>query len=146
MAKRFFYVCAGLLCLALSYHLGARNATAQGGLLEVGAVDDVGDETYITGAAGRTVYWFDANNNRTEGQALPPVPGTSPVLATGATGNHVVLENGDIYSRDFGAPSGWVFRGNLVGSPTPAASESMGSLKARYRGPVDQGVKPSTNR
>jgi hypothetical protein len=29
MAKRFFYVCAGLLCLTLVYHLGARSATAQ---------------------------------------------------------------------------------------------------------------------
>ena len=29
LAKRFFYVCAGLLCLALSYHFGALNATAQ---------------------------------------------------------------------------------------------------------------------
>jgi hypothetical protein len=28
-AKRFFYVCAGLLCLAITYHLGARNATAK---------------------------------------------------------------------------------------------------------------------
>lgn len=31
MAKRFFYVCAGLLCLALAYHLGASNASAQYG-------------------------------------------------------------------------------------------------------------------
>ena len=30
MAKRFFYVCAGLLCLAFAYHLGATRATAQG--------------------------------------------------------------------------------------------------------------------
>ena len=29
MAKRFFYVCAGMLLLALSYHLGATTATAQ---------------------------------------------------------------------------------------------------------------------
>ena len=29
MAKRFFYVCAGLLCLALAYHFGATSATAQ---------------------------------------------------------------------------------------------------------------------
>ncbi len=28
-AKKFFYVCAGLLMLALSYHLGAGTATAQ---------------------------------------------------------------------------------------------------------------------
>lgn len=31
MAKRFFFICAGILCLALAYHLGASNATAQGG-------------------------------------------------------------------------------------------------------------------
>jgi len=31
MAKRFFYVCAGILCLAFAYHLGATNARAQGG-------------------------------------------------------------------------------------------------------------------
>ena len=29
LAKRFFYVCAGLLCLALAYHLGARTASAR---------------------------------------------------------------------------------------------------------------------
>ena len=28
-AKRFFFICAGLLCLALAYHLGATSATAQ---------------------------------------------------------------------------------------------------------------------
>jgi hypothetical protein len=28
-AKRFFYVCAGLFLLALSYHLGARGARAE---------------------------------------------------------------------------------------------------------------------
>lgn len=31
MAKRFFFVCAGILCLALAYHLGANTATAQTG-------------------------------------------------------------------------------------------------------------------
>ena len=29
MARKFFYVCAGMLMLALSYHFGASNATAQ---------------------------------------------------------------------------------------------------------------------
>ena len=31
MAKRFFFVCAGFLSLALAYHLGADRATAQTG-------------------------------------------------------------------------------------------------------------------
>jgi hypothetical protein len=30
-AKRFFYVCAGILMLAVSYHFGATSATAQAG-------------------------------------------------------------------------------------------------------------------
>jgi len=30
MAKRFFYVCAGIFFLSLSYHFGARSAVAQG--------------------------------------------------------------------------------------------------------------------
>lgn len=30
MAKRFFYVCAGLLCLVIAYQLGATRASAQG--------------------------------------------------------------------------------------------------------------------
>jgi len=30
MPKRFFYVCAGILCLAFAYHLGATRAAAQG--------------------------------------------------------------------------------------------------------------------
>ena len=29
MAKRFFFVCAGILCIAFAYHLGALNAAAQ---------------------------------------------------------------------------------------------------------------------
>ena len=36
MAKRFFYACAGLFVLALSYHLGAQTATAQGETGHVG--------------------------------------------------------------------------------------------------------------
>ena len=30
MARRFFYVCFGILSLVLAYHLGAGSATAQG--------------------------------------------------------------------------------------------------------------------
>jgi hypothetical protein len=31
MAKKFFYVCAGILCLMVAYHLGGRTAQAQVG-------------------------------------------------------------------------------------------------------------------
>jgi hypothetical protein len=65
MAKRFFYVCAGIFLLALTYHLGARSAGAQasGSILGiVGAGGDNskhwvvlmqnGDTYYTTGTVG----------------------------------------------------------------------------------------------
>ena len=45
MAKRFFYVCAGLFLLVLSYHLGARSAGA------TGAVECAGVEAGAASAA-----------------------------------------------------------------------------------------------
>jgi hypothetical protein len=36
MAKRFFYVCGGILMLALANHFGATNAGAQAGATPVG--------------------------------------------------------------------------------------------------------------
>jgi hypothetical protein len=36
MAKRLFYICAGILCLMVAYHLGARNAGAQAGNMVTG--------------------------------------------------------------------------------------------------------------
>jgi len=38
LAKRFFYVCAGLFLLALTYHLGAGRAIAQSGAVPAVAV------------------------------------------------------------------------------------------------------------
>ena len=58
MARKFFYVCAGMLMLALSYHLGASTATAQaGGSVVVAATAG----NYVFTANGdvyRPVTWF----------------------------------------------------------------------------------------
>ncbi len=42
MAKKFFYVCAGLFLLALTYHFGARSAIAQAGATGFGFTADAG--------------------------------------------------------------------------------------------------------
>ncbi|OGF08046.1 MAG: hypothetical protein A2W00_09095 [Candidatus Eisenbacteria bacterium RBG_16_71_46] len=48
MAKRFFYVCAGFLCLALAYHLGATSATAQAGAKgQIRHVQAAGDYLWV---------------------------------------------------------------------------------------------------
>lgn len=41
MARKFFYVCAGMLMLAPSYHFGATAATAQGSANPVVAATQV---------------------------------------------------------------------------------------------------------
>jgi tRNA 2-thiouridine synthesizing protein D len=46
-ARTFFFVCAGLLCLALAYHLGARSAVAQAGCADTTAVADRSTERHF---------------------------------------------------------------------------------------------------
>jgi len=64
MARKFFYVCAGLFLLALSYHLGAKDVGAQAppGTTIVGiAVDahkgDSDDEDLFVMLANGDVYY-----------------------------------------------------------------------------------------
>jgi hypothetical protein len=47
MAKRFFFVCLGILCLALAYHLGANNASAQGSSGKVRLIAAAGDNAWV---------------------------------------------------------------------------------------------------
>jgi hypothetical protein len=54
MAKRFFYVCAGLFLLALTYHLGARSAGAQAGGTIVGVANYGNSPMVVT--SGGDVY------------------------------------------------------------------------------------------
>lgn len=51
-AKRFFYVCAGLLCLALAYHLGATSATG---------APPADDSVVATSANGTVVFTAKGN-------------------------------------------------------------------------------------
>lgn len=124
MAKRFFYVCAGPACLVASYHLGARNATAQGGyIVEVATITDGAGGA---AAVGRTIH-------RTVLGPMPQlVPGTSPVVGVSSTGMSVILASGDIYEWDGNIP-GWVLTANIIGGGTQAQQESWGTVKARYR-------------
>jgi hypothetical protein len=66
MAKKFFYVCAGILMLALSYHFGASSAGAQasGSSIVAAFVGDVQSEPYYAWAftASGDVYgWRDGS-------------------------------------------------------------------------------------
>lgn len=132
MAKRFFYVCAGLFLLALSYHLGAHNVTAQSSAIQGGMV---GFESQgFSGASGRLVHVM--NSGGAAGRIGAPVPGDAAIIATSFRGDvenpqgFVLLENEDAYLSSGAA---WLFVGNLFDAPTASRSESWGKVKDRYR-------------
>jgi hypothetical protein len=68
MARKFFYVCAGVFLLALSYHLGASSALAQAPGNPIVAGDQVvaytanGDAYLNTHAGNTTGPWVRIGN------------------------------------------------------------------------------------
>ncbi len=140
MARKFFFVCAGLLCLAIAYDVGVKNATAQTGLVDGAHVENDGPSLDLTAAIGRQFYrwrWDIVSGQITPGPVTvfaAPIPGTAQVVSTFSDyyGRFVaVLGNGDTYYVDDG--SSWKLAGNFAGSPTPAQKASWGHVKARYR-------------
>jgi len=143
MAKKFFYVCAGLLMLALSYHLGANTATAQGGTVIEGAslqfVAGAPEGNRASACVNRIWRWMGPGGVPREFPV--PVPGSSRIVATDPWQN-VLLENGDWFQYSGGA---WAYMGNLAGgSPTPAMRETWGQVKARYA-PTPTPAQPQTH-
>lgn len=129
LARRFFHVCAGLLCLALAYHVGAQKATAQAGIASwagVGAwacaIDGEGNLYAMERDGGPTRVWMN-----------PPPAGGVVAVEVADNAAYIVRANGDVYRAFVNGP--WALTGNLFsGGPTPVQRELWGSLKARYRG------------
>lgn len=130
MAKRFFFVCAGVFLLALSFHLGQVTAQAQSGLTVEGASIESFELTAFpraTACVNRLWSWMGENGALHQNSV--PVPGTLRIVATDPYGT-VMLENGDWLKFD---GSSWVLVGNLANGPTPARGSTWGGVKARYR-------------
>jgi hypothetical protein len=129
-ARTFFYACAGVFLLALTYHLGARSATAQAVVLE--GPSCVGN--YFSASIGH-VLWVVSGGGLAHITA--PIPGDSPVVATSGTGL-VILANGDCYlNRTFsdsrGTEGPWEFYGNLatLSTSVPGAGAASGAQTLR---------------
>ena len=132
MSKKFFYVCAGIFLLALSFHLGAASALGQSGrrLLRGGA-------TYACGVDDSGTIWAVQQNGLCpSGPIQPPKPGTIVDVAIYATNGCdfegvVLYEDGDVYRYDSGT---WTLTANVfAGGPTAAHSSTWGQVKDRYR-------------
>jgi hypothetical protein len=127
MAKRFFYVCLGILALAVAHHLGARSA--QGQATQFRMVEElvavVGDKVYLLDAANEPYGWKELPGL---GLDLPPVP-KNTIVSYSRNGGTTVTESGEGWQKVSGT---WVSLGFLPGV-TGVENTSWGAVKARYR-------------
>ena len=60
MAKRFMFVCLGILCLAIAYHLGASSAIAQAAAAgRVQLISAAGDKAWVV-TENDEIYLIDS--------------------------------------------------------------------------------------
>jgi hypothetical protein len=152
MARKFCYVCAGMFLLALSYHLGASTAVAQGPASTVIAAYGwrESEPAHYAAVVGRTAYVLTAGDTVYPFSAT--IPGTAPVVAVGGsmanTLNNVcvVLANGDAYSAAYNDAS-WQYDGNVIGAaPTSTGRASWSQVKARYHATPGMTVTPGADK
>jgi hypothetical protein len=133
MAKRFFYVCLGVLALAVAGSIGFSSARAQiGGPLYFAGVGGAS-----AAVVGRTLLVL-TNSGPSPTPFPVPVPGTSAIVSVLVynagympPATTVVLANGDVYHWS-GAVPAWALVGSYSGA-TPSRSTSWSELKSRYR-------------
>jgi hypothetical protein len=141
-ARSFFFVCLGILALAVAYHLGATTATAQapgnpvvqlqrssnGNLISITSNGDA-YESVSPSADGPWSFRSNVFSGAT------PAPG-NPVVGIERGNNFGMISitsKGDVYqSSDDSGAGPWTFRSNVFGSTTPAQSISIGQLKSQY--------------
>jgi hypothetical protein len=117
-ARKFFFVCAGLLCLAITYHFGASSAkAAKPGPPIIAAYANY---PITVACIDRTVYMRDVYNPQGL-RTFPSVPGTEPVIAVGYNttfyGITAMLSNGDTYMQTLNGYGTWELTGNAIGAP-----------------------------
>ena len=125
MARKFCYICAGMLMLALSYHVGANTATAQvAGTFECASYS--GNAAWAV--AGHHLYFLN-NSHPAAFVDYGPLPNATRAVACGPLG--VVLEDGSVWQSITGE---WLQFGQFPFSgPVPTQQQSWGQLKSRYR-------------
>lgn len=133
MAKKFFYVCAGVLLLLVGFQVGASRVGAQsgGGQFHLG---DFGNP--VVACPGGDIYVFVVGGGwQFRGNALAGRAGRTIAGVDGA-GSYifVLLDNGELLSRDGTLTSNtWASVGiPACSGATATSSSTWGSLKARY--------------
>jgi hypothetical protein len=131
MAKRFFYVCAGLFLLALSQHLVTKTAGAQAGD-EIAAVN--GNSSLAISVNGLVFLTDDYLSGHWRLIGNVGVLSSRPI-GIDSGGDYILITTyyGDTYRMSAaGGPATKI--GNIFGSVATAATPSTwGNVKANYR-------------
>lgn len=135
-AKKFFYVCAGLLMLAGAYAMGARSAGAQGGQPHTAVGATVyGQSTLVLASDGSLFasHWQD-RSWQYMGQVTPQLSAPFVALVAGDQ-LYAVEQNGNVFVHPTTEPFGtWEPFGNaFFGGPVNVQQHTLGQLKQRFR-------------
>jgi len=129
MARKFFYICAGMFLLVASWAIVAHVAFAQPPISRVAAQNYGGvvvtTDGYIYGWNGSS---YTRNENVFSVTGHPQIPGDNVVAYGQST---VITASGEEFLLTGGT---WSYRGNVFGSaPVQTQHESWGHVKARYQ-------------
>lgn len=137
MAKKFMYASLGVMCLCISYSLGANSASAEwdsslSGQVIGFAQDNSPNQAYVVARNGdlwaiETVGGWTQRNLPSE-QQLPV-----SVEDIKFYGGNVLVTNGDEAWVDQGFGVGWVSFGVFPGPPVGIERESFGAVKGLFR-------------
>lgn len=138
MARRFFFVSMGILCLTAAYQLGARSARADVDPTNPGPVliADIGawgadGSAWIAQSGGGSWYRQSTNLDL-------PVPASAVAMIDGeSTQNFVLVTNSGAVWRCSGAGSvgsAWKLMPPFPGGPVPVEGSSFGQIKGQFRG------------
>lgn len=132
MARKFFYICAGILMLALSYHLGASSADAQavglGLVCRLAGTDMYGSESFCTPNGDVYQYW--SGHWTKASNVFGGAPGGRTVVSYDS--GVALASNGEVFFQPMMGYGPWSSRGFPVGGPVGTLQESWGQLKSRY--------------
>ena len=138
-ARAFFYLCAGVFLLALSYHLGARNAGAQvPGAITALAYSGTSYQTCMAVTASGDLYEW-SNGWQPRGNVFGGSSGGRTVVEMdGEMGApyrfFALVSDGEVFALADNAPPYSFASIGYPAGPTPVQRESFGALKSRYRG------------
>ena len=147
-ARKFFYVCAGLLCLAFAYNLGATRAAAgfvQTNPLGIRAVSGGGSSSALVLLmdSGEFIAVEGGGPFRHLTSAILPVPvadvlafeGMSDASSSDLSQMSWIITNVGVVWRKVAGSGGWENLGTIPGvvGPVPVDGGSFGKTKNAYR-------------